>query len=303
MPCSTAIGTAADVRSNAVQLSVAAATTIAAAVAAGAAIGYWAGLRTRANRRRDTVFDRALCERMCECGTRLPWGLTEEERLLHKASSRHKRNMIGLSVLPQLIICEEIGEYRAAGQQLLNQEDAVLEVGCHVGGTTRVLAAHAGVVVGLDQQPMLIGQARQRLPNIHFEIGDAFDAKLIMSLSQAVAPRRFTKIFVDISGSRHITTVLKLITLLRNTLHPELMVLKSQHLKRFMLRSQLWVDHPQFREVTGGQEARSNPRRRLHRQREREKIGTDSCAYQPDNETTSHGGKYVDEDDDATLVP
>lgn len=69
----------------------------------------------------------------------------------------------------QVVACEEVTEYRDAVLALVGREDVVLEVGSHVGGTTKVIASVAGRVVGLDQQPELVAQARERYPEIRFE--------------------------------------------------------------------------------------------------------------------------------------
>lgn len=164
---------------------------------------------------------------------------------MHRSSSRHKKNLQALEGASEVVVCEEVGEYRAAAQQLVHSRDCVLEVGCHVGGTTKVLASAAGHLVGLDQQPSLVAQAREKLPEVQFEIGDAFDAQRVLALARAQEAKRFTKVFVDISGSRDLSTVVRLLDIYENTLKPEILVVKSQALKRLLLRSQLWVEHPE----------------------------------------------------------
>jgi len=180
---------------------------------------------------------------LCECGVRLQ-DMSPEDVSTHRTTARHRRNLLALGGASEVVVCEEVGEYRAAAQQLVGSDDCVLEVGCHVGGTTKVLAAAAGHLVGLDRQPSLVAQARQRLPDVQFEICDAFDAQSILALAQKQKLRRFTKVFVDISGSRDLSTVVRLLDIYENTIKPDVLVVKSQALKRLLLRSQLWVEHP-----------------------------------------------------------
>merc|ERR1712226_129233 len=99
-------------------------------------------------------------------------------------------------------------------------------------------------VVGLDQQTQLVTQARINLPNIRFENADAFDAARIIKIAESMPSQRFAKIFIDISGSRDLPTVARLMDMYENTLRPDVMVVKSQTLKRLLLRSQLWINHP-----------------------------------------------------------
>lgn len=181
---------------------------------------------------------------MCECGTVLPLTCTPEEIARHKTSTRHRRNLLLLGTASEVVVCEEVGEYRAAAQCLVGSDDHVLEVGCHVGGTSKVLAAVARKLVGLDQQADLVAQARARLPGIQFEIGDAFDAQRVLALAREIAPERFKKVFIDISGSRDLPTVVRLMDIYENTLRPEILVVKSQALKRLLLRSRCWIHHP-----------------------------------------------------------
>jgi len=181
---------------------------------------------------------------VCECGACLPRVCTQEEIERHKTSARHKKNLLLLSSASQVVVCEEVGEYRAAALALVKPEDNVLEVGCHVGGTTKVLASVAGHLVGLDRQADLVAQARKNLPHIQFELCDAFDAPRILALANSLKPNRFTKVFVDISGSRDLATVVRLMDIYENTLRPDFLVVKSQALKRLLLRARLWINHP-----------------------------------------------------------
>merc|ERR1712192_116748 len=230
---------------------LAAGATALATVAA--ALGFIAGLKLRQwsskplGRRRDEsslVARLGWNECICEGGVLVPSGTSEEEICKHKCSKRHKTNLLALRDASEIVVCEEVGEYRAAAQMLVNKSDYVLEVGSHVGGTTKVLAGVAKHVVGLDQQATLVEEARQKLPEVRFEICDAFDASSIMQMAKQMLPNRWSKIFVDISGSRDLPTVIRLLDMYENTLRPDIIIVKSQTLKRTLLRSRLWVDHP-----------------------------------------------------------
>lgn len=187
---------------------------------------------------------------VCECGAIIGVGkCTPEEIERHKASNRHARNMLRHSA-KEVVACEEVSEYRAAAVALVKSTDLVLEVGSHVGGTTKFLASVAGTVVGLDQQPELVAQARQKFPEIQFENFDAFDAHKLIALAKSFQPRRFTKVFIDISGSRDLGTVVRLVDVIDKTIGPELTVVKSQALKKMLLRSKNWIQHPAFLSAT-----------------------------------------------------
>jgi len=158
-------------------------------------------------------------------------------------SVRHRKNIQHLDRLSEVVACEEVGEYRAAAHCLVKPTDCVLEVGSHVGGTSKVLYGLCKKLVGLDQQADLVAEARRRLPHIQFEIGDAFDGHLVLRLQKEIG-QRFNKVFIDISGSRDISTVVRLMEIYDNTLRPDVMIVKSQHLKRRLMKSQNWITHP-----------------------------------------------------------
>ncbi|CAE7203199.1 unnamed protein product [Symbiodinium natans] len=180
---------------------------------------------------------------VCECGAIIQGKCTPEEIARHKASNRHKRNMLRHSSR-EVVACEEVSEYRAAVLSLVSSDDVVLEVGSHVGGTTKVIASVAGRVVGVDQQPELVAQARQNYPDIRFENFDAFDSTKLVALARSLDPERITKVCIDISGSRDLATVFRLMDLVDKTISPDTMLVKSQALKKMLLRARLWIEHP-----------------------------------------------------------
>uniref|UniRef100_A0A7S1B2F9 Methyltransferase domain-containing protein n=1 Tax=Noctiluca scintillans TaxID=2966 RepID=A0A7S1B2F9_NOCSC len=219
----------------------------AALAAGGAAIGLVIGVLAGA-RKSTSWFARRASEPqrpgdMCECGVLLSPTWSAAEAAEHRNSKRHKTNIRALGNT-RIVVCEEVGEYRAAAIKLVDATDRVLEVGSHVGGTTKVLAGLGCRLIGLDQQAMLVEQARVNLPHVQFEVADAFDASRVMALAASLEPANFTKVFIDISGSRDLSTVARLIVMYQNTLKPEVLIVKSQTLKRLLMRSTLWVDDP-----------------------------------------------------------
>lgn len=227
---------------------------------AACALGYLLGLRAaygrkspRLKRREARLQAEQVCSvakdnprtagTVCECGAIIPGKCTPEELARHKASNRHTRNMHRHSA-KEVVACEEVSEYRAAAVALIKPTDLVLEIGSHVGGTTKFIAGVAKRVVGVDQQPELVAEARLKYPDIQFENFDAFQAGKLLALKKSAEPDTFSKVFIDISGSRDLGTVFRLMDLIDNIIKPELQVVKSQPLKKMLLRSRLWIHHP-----------------------------------------------------------
>eukprot|EP00404_Azadinium_spinosum_P037708 CAMPEP_0180639262 /NCGR_PEP_ID=MMETSP1037_2-20121125/44868_1 /TAXON_ID=632150 /ORGANISM="Azadinium spinosum, Strain 3D9" /LENGTH=265 /DNA_ID=CAMNT_0022661053 /DNA_START=142 /DNA_END=940 /DNA_ORIENTATION=- len=249
---------AADVVESGVPLAAALLLFVSALVL-GFFVGAWRAGRARLSRHRVRRRDRDD-NTLCECGVLLSNTCTPQEVARHKSSTRHRRNLQLLSVASEVIVCEEVGEYRDVARTLVGKDDVILEVGCHVGGTTKVLAGVCRRLVGLDQQPQLVAEARERLPGIQFEIADAFDAPRVIALAKSIRPDRFTKVFIDISGSRDLSTVVRLMDIFENTLRPDMMVVKSQALKRILLRSQLWIHHPDCTPMLSQHKAHAEPK-------------------------------------------
>lgn len=56
--------------------------------------------------------------------------------------------------------------------------DRILDVGCGTGGLTAQIAESSGEVVGLDNSPSMIAEARRQHPHIEFLVADAHDFQL-----------------------------------------------------------------------------------------------------------------------------
>ncbi len=83
----------------------------------------------------------------------------------------------------------------------------MLELGSAQGVTTELISRIAKEVIGLDKSEFHTEHSIHRnTHNMTFLNGDAFNLTFVRSLG-----RQFTAIFIDVSGSRPIGDVLKLI--------------------------------------------------------------------------------------------
>jgi hypothetical protein len=131
-----------------------------------------------------------------------------------------------------------VKEYRDTIPALVTDDDAVLEVGCEWGTTTEILAAHAGVVVGVDVSATCIERARKMRPQLDFRVLDAFDLRAALDLGVP-----FTKVYLDLSGLSGYRGLLDLIALVNGyctLFEPETVVVKSGALKNFASRCVVW---------------------------------------------------------------
>ncbi len=138
-----------------------------------------------------------------------------------------------------MFVCTRgVREYRETIDEWVHADDVVLEVGCEWGTTTALIAQRCKEVIGTDISAECIERARQRHPDIRFEVLDAFDVREVLALG-----KQFTKIYVDISGLSGYRSLLDAICLLQmyaTVLRPEAIVVKSGALKHFASHCVAW---------------------------------------------------------------
>jgi len=175
----------------------------------------------------------------CHCGAWLD-NLTECTYKRHLESLKHARNMEALRADGDLVVCEEVREYRAFAKQNIQKTDRILEIGCHNGATTKVIwSRNPECLVAIDQKKELVDVAREALPGVKFNVQDAFDTYELRKLEPEGG---FTHVFVDISGNRELRSVVQLLDQVEASLRPKHIIVKSQKLRRLLLRSKLWRD-------------------------------------------------------------
>ena len=136
--------------------------------------------------------------------------------------------------MSRIIITKGVKQYRQTIPYCVNKKDTVLEVGCAWGTTSNMLYQYAGCVVAIDKGASL-PTAKRTYPHIHFEQMDGFDIGRIKGLNLI-----FTKVYIDISGCREITDIVKIIRIYDAVFHPEIIVVKSSNLKYFVEKCEVW---------------------------------------------------------------
>jgi trans-aconitate methyltransferase len=152
-------------------------------------------------------------------------------------------------VRTKFIATRNVKEYRETIAEWVNEDDVVLEIGCEWGTTTALIAPYCKQVIGTDVSAECITTARQRHPDIRFEVLDAFDVRAAQELG-----KQFGKVYIDmsgLSGYRSLLDVISLLTMYATVLRPEAIIVKSGALKHFASNCIAWR--------TGG--PRGRPRR------------------------------------------
>ncbi len=136
--------------------------------------------------------------------------------------------------MSRIIITKGVKQYRQTIPYCVNKNDTVLEIGCAWGTTSQLLYKNAGYVVAIDKGASL-PSAKITYPHIHFEQIDGFDIGRIKALNLP-----FTKVYIDISGCREITDMVKIVRIYAAVFSPEIIVVKSSNLKYFVEQCEAW---------------------------------------------------------------
>lgn len=136
--------------------------------------------------------------------------------------------------MSRIIITKGVKQYRQTIPYFVSKKDIVLEVGCAWGTTSNILYQYSHYVVAIDKGASLPA-AKRTYPHIHFEQIDGFDISRIKRLNLA-----FTKIYIDISGCREITDIVKITRIYEAVFSPEIIVVKSSNLKYFVEECDVW---------------------------------------------------------------
>ena len=136
--------------------------------------------------------------------------------------------------MSRIIVTRGVSEYRQTIPHYITKQDIVIEIGCASGTTTADLYKHALHVVGIDKGKAL-SVAREKYPHIQFEKIDGFDISKVRQLGY-----EFTKIYIDISGSRDIHDVIRMVTKYDVVFRPEIIVVKSTKLKHLVSKCVFW---------------------------------------------------------------
>src|SRR6266508_257196 len=131
-----------------------------------------------------------------------------------------------------------VKEYRETIAQWVTSTDTVLEIGCAWGSTTVLIAPHCREVIGTDISPEVIARARERHPQLRFELLDAYEVRSALRFG-----KQFTKIYIDVSGLpgyRSLLDLIALLTMYATILQPEAIIVKSGSLKQLAGQCIAW---------------------------------------------------------------
>ena len=158
--------------------------------------------------------------------------LTRIARILHMHDERPSLDETRIyEAQPVIVGARGVREYRACIGTVVRPGDRVLELGCHFGTTTALLADAVGLgyALGLDVGPSIIAKAQEEHPGVDFMVGDAWGVGGLARLGP------WDAVFVDVGGLSGADGTLDALALARSlgaALEPRAVVLKSKCLRR-----------------------------------------------------------------------
>ena len=130
---------------------------------------------------------------------------------------------------PVIVGARGVREYRNCIDTVVRPGDRVLELGCHFGTTTAMLANAASYALGVDVGTSIIAKAKEEHPGVDFMVGDAWGVSGLARLGP------WDAVFVDVGGLSGADGTLDALALARSlgaALEPRAIVLKSKCLRQ-----------------------------------------------------------------------
>ena len=123
----------------------------------------------------------------------------------------------------------DIEKYREQLLNLAKSGDTIIELGCHVGGTTKLLPADCRIIA-VDNSPEAIDKMN-KLDNVYFISGDV---RLHDVLAEAFKLTQSCDILaIDLGGGYHPDTVFKVFYIWSSTFKPKHTVIRNRGILEF----------------------------------------------------------------------
>jgi hypothetical protein len=124
----------------------------------------------------------------------------------------------------------DIENYRDDLMESVGPDDTVIELGCHVGGTTRLVSPKCNVVA-VDNSPEAI-DAMKSLEGVEFISGDVRRHEVLADVFKII--QSCDVLAIDLGGGYHPDTVFKVFYIWSSTFKPRHTVIRNRGLFEFV---------------------------------------------------------------------
>lgn len=138
-------------------------------------------------------------------------------------------------------ISYDINIYRKQLESILKEKDVVVELGCHVGNTSELIAKKIidGKLIALDNSPEAIPKMDNlvnKYKNIEFISGDVRLHDVLEEVVKKI--KKCDVLSVDLGGGYHPDTTFKVYFIWASALKPEITLIRNRGLIDFVRSSQ-----------------------------------------------------------------
>lgn len=133
-------------------------------------------------------------------------------------------------VLFMIKLSYDVGNYREILLDLINSDDTVIELGCHIGGTTKLICKNADVIA-VDNSPEAISKMEE-LEDIIFISGDVRRHEVLAEVFEIT--QSCDVLAIDLGGGYHPDTVFKVFYIWSSTFKPTHTVIRNRGLLEFV---------------------------------------------------------------------
>ena len=142
-------------------------------------------------------------------------------------------------------ISYDIKVYRKILGNILNEKDKVIELGCHVGKTSRLIAEKVknGKLICLDNSPEAIikmNNLKLIYPKLRFINGDVRLHETLKEVTEIMG--KCDILAIDLGGGYHPDTVFKVYYIWASTLKPKHTIIRNKGLVDFVKTSETYED-------------------------------------------------------------
>ena len=124
----------------------------------------------------------------------------------------------------------DIENYRRDILNLVKPGDVIIELGCHVGGTTKLLPKDCSIIA-VDNSPEAVGQM-DKLPHVNFISGDVRRHEILAESFKIV--QSCDILAIDLGGGYHPDTVFKVFYIWSSTFKPKNTIIRNRGILEFV---------------------------------------------------------------------
>lgn len=128
----------------------------------------------------------------------------------------------------------DIKNYRQDLLELVKTDDIVIELGCHVGGTTKLISPRCKVIA-VDNSPEAIDKMKS-IDNVEFIPGDVRLHEILAEVYKIT--QSCDVLAIDLGGGYHPDTAFKVFYIWSSTFKPEHTVIRNRGLLEFLNSAQ-----------------------------------------------------------------